>query len=199
MDLSALMNRLPKKPLRFVRWLALCSAVVPLGAPQPSTASNQRDAIFVHVPGSPPLAAAVEYGRVVLRTAEYVQSGYRLNGVTYCLDWDLAKQRLQRSTITAQLQIQSGSLVWQDKLIRLADGLQVRNIWEAVQYRGWIVALGRTSRTDREAALTPPYFATEAIYFKEGSGSAHRSEPLGAFPAGDLSLLILSECVLAER
>ena len=41
----------------------------------------------------------------------------------------------------------------------------MREVWAAVLWNGWVLCLGRTSNTDKEANDTPPFFASELVAF----------------------------------
>jgi hypothetical protein len=160
-----------------------------------STASSDADVVVVRAPGAPSLAARIVNGTLELETSEPAPGvGYRIRDDQYCLDWDQARTRLEHASVVTQFKVNHGTLIWNDKPIRLPDGRQIRNLWEAVRFRGWIFGLARTSQSDPEAALTPPFFATEIFYFKEGSDAAQLTDAIGAYPAGELGLMLLSKC-----
>lgn len=95
----------------------------------------------------------------------YTPTRYDVDGLQFRLDKNVVETNYQKHEIGRQLTIRDGALFYEDAPVALPQGVEMRTVWQAILWEGWIICLGRTSKTDKEARLKPPFFATELITF----------------------------------
>jgi hypothetical protein len=93
-------------------------------------------------------------------------SCYLVDGLTYCKDLKEIESNYKDHSIENKLSIRDNALYYDGARVSLPPGVEMRLIWQAVLWKGWVICLGRTSSTDKPANMTPPFFATELITFK---------------------------------
>jgi hypothetical protein len=93
-------------------------------------------------------------------------------------------------TVKSRLSIKDEKLYFDKKQINLQNGLKMREIWEAISWHGWIISLGRTSASDMQANLRPPFLSNELITFQAESNTA-QVRWLSAFALADEGGFIL--------
>lgn len=113
------------------------------------------------------LVIDVYKGRLRLRrpTMLYTSSGYLVDGLKYYKDRQKIEANYQKYEARNRLRIQDGTLYYDQAAVTLPSGVQMRDVWQAMSWEGWIICLGRTSKTDKETQLRPPFFAAELITF----------------------------------
>jgi hypothetical protein len=114
------------------------------------------------------LVVDVHEGKLRVRSAKFAPDGntYLVDGGFYPADWKTSKERRKKIDVTSRLSVSSDVLHIDGRAVELPDGLKMRNIWTAVLWKDWVLCLGRTSKTDRNAKEEPPFFATELIAFR---------------------------------
>jgi len=116
---------------------------------------------------------------------------YLEDGLKYCKDLKEIESNNKKYGIENRLAIRDNTLVYDGEPVSLPSGVQIRQIWQAVLWRGWVICLGRTSNTDKVAHMTPPFFATELITFS-ASRRAAKVKYLSFNPPGGTGLYILN-------
>lgn len=106
-------------------------------------------------------------GQLRIRKAKVLTSPFRyeVDGLIFKDDQRSIVQNYNQHKSENKLAVKNGELNYEGSLVSLPDGVLMRNVWQAVLWNDWIICLGRTSNTDKEAQLKPPFFATELITF----------------------------------
>lgn len=118
-------------------------------------------------------------------------SCYLVDGMKFCKDLKEIENNYKAHAIVNRLTIKNAFLYYDGVQVSLPPGVQMRNIGEAILWEGWVICLGRTSSTDKQAGLTPPFFATELITF-DASKRIAKVKYLSFNPPADTRLYILS-------
>lgn len=96
----------------------------------------------------------------------YGPTSYLVDGMRYHLDENMIEANYKNHEIRQALTIKDESLFYEGAPVTLPPKVKMRNLWQAVLWEGWVICLGRTSKTDASAQLKPPFFATELITFR---------------------------------
>ncbi|MDX2020946.1 MAG: hypothetical protein SF187_11960 [Deltaproteobacteria bacterium] len=118
--------------------------------------------------------------------------GFEIDGHQFSIDWDAVRTAKKKYAAENMLSTKDGKLLFKGLHVSLPNGLLVRDIWSAVYWKDWVICIGRTSARDYEAALEPPFFASELIAFnaKDRRASVRYLAPNP--PSGDGEVLILT-------
>jgi hypothetical protein len=100
------------------------------------------------------------------------RNGYKADGTRFELDWEQVQKRYAELSAEKRLTIKDGVLLYENRPVTLHRGVAMRAVWQAVLWKGWIVIIGRTSQTDAETKLKPPFVAAELIVFGVDDRSA---------------------------
>jgi hypothetical protein len=102
-----------------------------------------------------------------IRKAEWTENGttYAIDGLTYPLDWNVVREKHRKLDVRPRLAIKADWLYFDRKPVELPRGMKMRNVWDAILWNRWVLCLGRTSNTDRQASDKPPFFASELVAF----------------------------------
>src|SRR5580692_7713807 len=92
-------------------------------------------------------------------------SCYLVDEQKFCKDLKEIESNYKKYEIQDKLAVRGDDLYYDGAPVQLPPGVQMRLIWQAVLWKGWVICLGRTSNTDKPANMTPPFFATELITF----------------------------------
>lgn len=152
----------------FVLLLLVLSSSFPIArASRKQSQSSQK--VFVDWGGvGHELAIDTLNGRLRIRKPKvlYSPTRYRLDGFEFSLDQKVIEANYRDREVKDKLNIKKGELFYDGVSVTLPAGVQMRNVWQAILWDGWVICLGRTSRTDRQAELRPPFFATELMTFR---------------------------------
>jgi hypothetical protein len=118
-------------------------------------------------------------------------SCYLVDGLKFCKDLKEIESNYKDHSAESSLSIRDGVLFYKEARVPLPPGVEMRQIWQAVLWKGWVICLGRTSKTDKPAKMTPPFFATELVTFDPAGGEA-KVKYLSFNPPGDTRVYILS-------
>jgi len=116
---------------------------------------------------------------------------YRVDGLEFVPDKTVIDARYKENEITSKLTADGGALFYHRRPVILPQGVEMRKVWQAVLWKGWIICLGRTSKTGKEAQLKPPFFATELITFSATERIA-AVQYVSFEPPADIRLYILN-------
>jgi hypothetical protein len=109
----------------------------------------------------------------------------------FCKDLKEIESNYKKYEIQDKLAVRDDDLYYDGASVQLPPGVQMRLIWQAVLWKGWVICLGRTSNTDKPANMTPPFFATELITFSASRRIAD-VKYLSFNPPGGTRLYILT-------
>jgi len=106
-------------------------------------------------------------GRLRIRKAKVREgeASYLVDGGRYYVDENVIDANYKNHEIGQALTIKDDKMLYDGIPVSFPYGVKMRNVWQAVLWNGWVICLGRTSRTDDSAKLRPPFFATELITF----------------------------------
>jgi hypothetical protein len=106
-------------------------------------------------------------GLMRIRKAKVLEAPlrYRVDGLEFLPDKIVIEENYKKNETGDKLTTYDGALFYEGRPVTLPRGVEMRKVWQAVSWKGWIICLGRTSKTDREAQLRPPFLATEIITF----------------------------------
>ena len=99
-------------------------------------------------------------------------NGFLVDGCKYYVNWKIIDENHKTYDATKVISIRDDSLFYDSMPVQFPDSVKPRLVWEAVLWKDWVVCLGRTSRTDKEAKMVPPFFATELIVFNSQKRNA---------------------------
>jgi hypothetical protein len=116
------------------------------------------------------LVVDINHGDLRIRKAEWAPDGntYMVDGRIYPLNWNAVQENRKKLDVKRRLGIKLERLHFDGKTVNLPRGVKMRIVWQAVLWNGWVLCLGRTSNTDKQANDTPPFFASELVAFKPG-------------------------------
>jgi hypothetical protein len=138
----------------------------------------------------------IENGQISIKKTgdpELKYNAYSCGNRIFPMSWDVSLRHLREMTVKSRLSIKQDSLYFDGKQINLEKGLKMREIWDAISWHGWIICLGRTSASDMQANLRPPFLSNELITFKAESNTA-QVRWLSAFaPADEGGFILLDE------
>lgn len=150
-------------------------------------------AVFVQpaVPG--PMSIEIVDGNLEIEKAAVEVGAFRIGGRVFPLDWNIAARNLADASVKSRLEIKSDSLYFDGKQINLPNKAKIRALWEAVEWKGWVICLGRTSVTDKEADMRPPFLSNELITFKVVGQEAQVQTLAPQPPSEGAGIIILNE------
>jgi hypothetical protein len=119
-------------------------------------------------------------------------SCYLEDGLKFCKDLKEIESNYKKYSVEDKLVIRDGVLYFESAEVLPPRGVQMRLIWQAVLWKGWVICLGRTSETDKPANMTPPFFATELITFRASERKVAKVKYLSGMPPAGTRLYILS-------
>lgn len=138
-----------------------------------SLRADVDQAVFVQPATPGPLSIDLVRGELRLAPAGLQHSGaFAIGNRVFPIRRDTAETRLRAHSASERLTIRDGGLFFEGRAIRLRGDLRPRIVWQVVEWRGWVICLGRTSATDDAASLVPPFFATELITFRRTASTA---------------------------
>jgi hypothetical protein len=141
----------------------------------------------------------VREGQLRLRKPIFLKGhGYRVDGLKFYPDWKQVESRYREYQVVDHLNVKDNVLYFNDQPVQLPQDVKMRQVYQAIFWNGWVICLGRTSNTDREAALRPPFVETELITFSASERVAH-VKWLSAFAPNDTRLYILDSSTQAGR
>jgi hypothetical protein len=113
------------------------------------------------------LVLDINHSELRIRKAEWAENGntYMIDGLMYPLNWNGVRERRRKLDVRPRLAIKADGLYFDGRSVEMPRNMKMRNIWDAVLWNGWVLCLGRTSNTDREANDKPPFFASELVAF----------------------------------
>lgn len=134
----------------------------------------------------------VSKGRLQIKKPRVVHlpGAYTIAGRRFLIDPKTVETNYNSHRVEGKLQIKNGTLYYDGASVALPRDVRIRNVWQAILWKGWVICLGRTSRTDKEAQMTPPFFATELITFSIADKAAE-VRYLSFQPPPDVRLYIL--------
>jgi hypothetical protein len=138
-----------------------------------AVAAGADEKVFLaSVDGS--LVVDVNHGELRIRKVEWAPDGstYMIDGKVFPLDWTAVREKMTKLSVKDRLAVKSEGLHFDGRAVDLPRGVKMRSIWEAVLWNGWVLCLGRTSNTDKEANDRPPFFASELVAFKSAKPQA---------------------------
>ena len=100
------------------------------------------------------------------RRAPEGKYGFLVDGTTYIVDRKVVDENYKNLRIENHLIIKDGALFFDGHSVVLPNGVKMRAVWQAILWNGWVICIGRTSKSDESAKLTPPFFASELIVFE---------------------------------
>jgi hypothetical protein len=131
-----------------------------------ATEASEEKVFLDGIPGT--IVVDTQQGELRIRKAEYGLDGntYMMDGRLYPIDWGEVRENARKFDVKRRLSLKSALLYFDDKAVALPQEVKMREVWAAVLWNGWVLCLGRTSNTDKEANDTPPFFASELVAFR---------------------------------
>jgi hypothetical protein len=155
---------------------------------------EERQRVFTDMGSSADVVIDIVKGQLRMRKPASLPASascYLVDGLKFCKDLKEIEANYKQHSVESRLTIRDGALYYGGEQISLPPGVKMRQICQAVLWKGWVICLGRTSETDKPAEMTPPFFATELITF-DASKQVAKIKYLSFNPPGDTRLYILS-------
>jgi hypothetical protein len=172
--------------------ISVCLVIaLALGVGTATALGNSEEKVFLDgIPGT--VVVDIHEGELRIRKAEYSPDGktYMMDDSLYPIDWNVVRENRKRLDVRPRLLVKSDLLHFDGQTVELPRGVKMREVWAAVLWNGWVLCLGRTSNTDKQANDKPPFFASELIAFRpvDRKATVHY---LTFHPPGDSTIKIL--------
>jgi len=111
-----------------------------------------------------------------------------VDGLKFYPDWKQIESRYKEHQAVDRIKVKDDELYFNEQPVQFAQDVKMRLVYQAILWNGWVICLGRTSNTDREAALRPPFLEVELITFSPSERIAH-VKWLSAFAPTDTRLI----------
>lgn len=147
-----------------------CSVTGAALSATPSTRSSPEDeSVFIGL-STEQFMPKIDVDRGELRIRNVAaqledRSGYSADGRVYPLDFAAQRARYSALAVDKRIDVRNGELWFDGKRVALPPHVAIRNVWRAILWKGWVIAIGRTSKADNEATARPPFIAAELLTF----------------------------------
>jgi len=173
-----------------VKGLLVVLAVVALSIAGCGPKDSPEQVVVINGATPGPLALwlgdnSLERGRINFRVNDMV-----VRGRVYPLRWADAEKHFRKRSLEGRLAVRDEELFLDGRRVHLPNGVKARDVWQAIEWNGWVICLGRTSETDPQTNMVPPFFASELIAFETHKLEATVQWLAPSAPSGP-SLLVL--------
>jgi hypothetical protein len=162
---------LPAMKLRS-SWSKFLFAGLLLGYPcvGASAEGSPEQKVFTDLAGAGhELVLDIDKGDLRMRTPKWADTSgrvYLVDGKRFVVEWDVISDNYKKLSVENRLSVKGGDLYFDGERVVLPAGVHMRNVWQAILWKGWVICIGRTSKTDQLSKDVPPWFASELIAFE---------------------------------
>lgn len=128
--------------------------------------SQKSQKVFIQAMGGD-IVIDLERNKIRIRLAtRYDSNGYLIDNCKFYPNWNFIKEQYEKHEIEKRrFEIKDGKLFLDGRLVNLPGSVKARTVWQAILWNDWVILLGRTSESDKQANSIPPFLASELITF----------------------------------